>query len=150
LIRSSGDLNLAAQKIDNSRVTRGGLATVVGQAAPALLTALQYEQEIEFMGQGVDPFFNRRRSGYNAPAAGGRPAYVDGLITNTPRHMPVPAKELDILLRAVYTFGGPSSPDMSAAVEGGVKRETVEQRFRALENARPGYLTRFLPSDMRF
>jgi len=26
----------------------------------------------------------------------------------------------------------------------------VEQRFRALENARPGYLTRFLPSDMRF
>jgi len=150
LVRSGGDLNLAAAKIDNSRVTRGGLSSTAGLTAPELITAIQYEQEIEFMGQGVDPFFNRRRSGYNAPAAGGRPAYVDGLITNTPRHMPVPAKELDILLRAVYTFGGPSSPDMSAAVEGGVKRETVEQRFRALENARPGYLTRFLPSDMRF
>ncbi|PYO91809.1 MAG: hypothetical protein DMD62_14870 [Gemmatimonadetes bacterium] len=150
LVRSGGDLALAAAKIDNSHVTRGGLPSTVGLGAPELITAIQYEQEIEFMGQGVDPFFNRRRSGYNAPAAGGRPAYVDGLITNTPRHMPVPAKELDILLRAVYTFGGPSSPDMSAAVEGGVKRETVEQRFRALENARPGYLTRFLPSDMRF
>ena len=150
LIRSNGDLNLAAQKIDNSRVTRGGLATVVGQAAPALIAALQYEQEIEFMGQGVTPFFNRRRSGYNAAAGGGRPAYVDGLIPGTPRHMPVPAKELDILTRAVYTFGGPTGPDMSRSVDGGQHQETVADRFRALQNARPGFLTRFLPSEMRF
>ena len=114
-----------------------------------MITALQYEQEIEFMGQGVDPFFNRRRSGYNAAAAGGRPAYVDGLIPGTPRHMPVPAKELDILTRAVYSFGGPSAPDMSKSVDGGQRQETVGDRFRALQNARPGYLTRFLPS-MRF
>jgi starch-binding outer membrane protein, SusD/RagB family len=150
LIRSNGDLNLAAQKIDNSRVTRGGLASVAGQAAPALIAALQYEQEIEFMGQGVDAFFNRRRSGYNAAAAGGRPPYVDGLVTGTPRHMPVPAKELDILTRAVYSFGGPNAPDMSSSVNGGQHQETVRDRFRALQNARPGYLTRFLPSDMRF
>jgi hypothetical protein len=145
LIRSSGDLNLAAAKIDNSRVGRGGLPSVVGQAAPALLAALQYEQEIEFMGQGIDPFLNRRRSGYNAAAASGRPAYVDGLIPGTPRHMPVPAKELDILTRAVYTFGGPSGPDMSKSVSGGQRRETVADRFRALDNLKPGYLTRFLP-----
>jgi len=145
LIRSSGDLALAAQKIDNSRVTRGGLPSVVGQAAPALITALQYEQEIEFMGQGIDPFLNRRRSGYNAPATGGRFPYVDGLIPGTPRHMPVPAKELDILTRAVYSFGGPTGPDMSRSVNGGQRQETVADRFRALQSLRPGFLTRFLP-----
>jgi hypothetical protein len=116
LIRSGGDLTLAAQKIDNSRVTRGGLPTVVGQAAPALLTALQYEQEIEFMGQGTDPFFNRRR--------------IDGLTLGTPRQMPVPAKELDVLLREVYTFGGPSAPDMSAATDGGARVRSVGEIFK--------------------
>jgi hypothetical protein len=151
IIRSGGSGAAAAALINNSRVTRGGLTALTGgEGTPALLTALQYEQEIEFMGQGVDPFFNRRRSGYNAAAGGGRPAYVDGLIPSTPRQMPVPAKELDILLRAIYTFGGPSGPDMSVTVAGGQKRETVEDRFRALQNARPGYLTRFLPSEMRF
>ena len=151
LIRSGGNAVTAAGLINNSRVTRGGLTALTGaEGTPALIAALQYEQEIEFMGQGVTPFFNRRRSGYNAPAGGGRPAYVDGLITGTPRHMPVPAKELDILTRAVYTFGGPSAPDMSKSVNGGQSQETVGDRFRALQNARPGYLTRFLPSDMRF
>ena len=151
LIRSGGNPVTAANLINNSRVTRGGLAALTGaEGTPALIAALQYEQEIEFMGQGVDPFFNRRRSGYNAPAGGGRPAYVDGLITGTPRHMPVPAKELDILTRAVYSFGGPNAPDMSRSADGGQHQETVADRFRALQNARPGYLTRFLPSDMRF
>jgi len=151
LIRSGGDLALAAEKIDSSRVARGGLPSIAGASVPAMLDALQYEQEIEFMGQGVDPFFNRRRSGYNAAAGGGRPAYVDGLITGTPRQMPVPAKELDILHRSVYTFGGPDKPDMSATVAGsGEKRETVADLFRALQNARPGFLTRFLPSEKKF
>jgi hypothetical protein len=115
LIRSGGDLTLAAQKIDNSRVGRGGLPTVVGQAAPALLTALQYEQEIEFMGQGTTPYFNRRR--------------IDGLLASTPRQMPVPAKELDVLLREVYTFGGPGAPDMSAS-SGGARVRSVGEIFR--------------------
>src|SRR5205807_9377952 len=128
---------------------RAAPPAIAGAGAAAMLTELQYGQEIEFMGQRVDPFFNRRRSGYNAPPAGRRPAYVDGLIPGTPRHMPVPAKELDILTRAVYSFGGPSAPDMSKSVDGGQRQETVGDRFRALQNARPGYLTRFLPS-MRF
>lgn len=150
LLRSGGSAVTAAGKINNSRVTRGGLTALTGaEGLPALITALQYEQEIEFMGQGVDPFFNRRRSGYTAAAAGGRPAYSDGLIPGTPRHMPVPAKELNVLLRAVYTFGGPSGPDMSAAAGGGQKRETVADRFRTLQNARPGYLTRFLAGGSR-
>jgi hypothetical protein len=151
LIRSGGNPVTAAGLINNSRVTRGGLTALTGaEGTPALIAALQYEQEIEFMGQGVDPFYNRRRSGNNAAAAGGRPAYVDGLIPGTPRQMPVPAKELDILTRAVYTFGGPNAPDMSKSVDGGQKQETVADRFRALQNARPGYLTRFLPGEMRF
>ena len=102
------------------------------------------------MGQGVDPFFNRRRSGYTAAASGGRPQYQDGLVVNTPRQMPVPAKELTLLQRALYSFGGPSNPDMSAPVEGSLRGETVQDRFRALQNARPGYLTRFLASQRTF
>ena len=121
LLRSGGSLATAATLINNSRVGRGGLAPVAaGDGLPALLTALQYEQEIEFMGQGPTPFFNRRR--------------VDGLILGTPRHMPVPAKELDVLQRAVYTFGGPSAPDKTTGVEsGGSRRETVVDRWRELQ-----------------
>lgn len=100
LIRGGGNKLLAAEKINNSRVNRGGLTPLTGAESDAeLLAALQYEQEIEFMGQGPTPFFNRRR--------------IDGLQVGTPRHMPVPAKELDVLLREIYTFGGPGKPDMS-------------------------------------
>jgi len=95
----------AAGLINNSRVGRGGLSPLTGaEGIPALLAALQYEQEIEFMGQGSTPFFNRRR--------------IDGLITGTPRHMPVPAKEMEVLAREIYTFGGPSDPDMAPSVGG--------------------------------
>jgi hypothetical protein len=100
LIRGGGSKTLAADKINNSRVNRGGLPPLTGAESDAqLLAALQYEQEIEFMGQGPTPFFNRRR--------------IDGLIPGTPRQMPVPAKELDVLRREIYTFGGPGKPDMS-------------------------------------
>jgi len=110
LLRSGGSAATAAGLINNSRVGRGGLTALTGaEGTAALLAALQYEQEIEFMGQGSDSFFNRRR--------------VDGLIAGTPRHMPVPAKEMDVLLREIYTFGGPGKPDMSvvagSAADGG-------------------------------
>ena len=105
LIRSGGSRTLAATLINNTRVGRGGLVPLTGtEGDPALLAALQYEQEVEFMGQGVTPFYNRRR--------------VDGLLTGTPRHMPVPAKEMDVLVREVYTFGGPGQPDMAPGREG--------------------------------
>jgi hypothetical protein len=152
LIRSNGDRALAAAKINNSRVGRGGLSALTGaEGDSTLIAALQYEQEIEFMGQGIDPFFNRRRSGFNKAAQTGwpntgTPQYVDGLIVGTPRHMPVPAKELNILLRAVYTFGGPSAPDMAGTVTtpDGVRRQTVAQRFKELEDARPNGVQRWL------
>jgi hypothetical protein len=107
LIRSGGNKVLAAQKINNSRVGRGGLPPLTGaESDAALLAALQYEQEIEFMGQGGTPFYNRRR--------------IDGLIAGTPRQMPVPAKELDVLVREIYTFGGPDHPDLSISSAGGL------------------------------
>ncbi len=107
LLRSGGSKVTAAGLINNSRVGRGGLSALTGlEADTVLYDALHYEQEIEFMGQGQDPFFNRRRQG--------------PLTTGTPRQMPVPAKEMDVLLREVYTFGGPTGPDMAAAIgEGG-------------------------------
>jgi hypothetical protein len=106
LIRGGGSRAQAATLINNTRVTRGGLVPLTGtEGDPALLAALQYEQEIEFMGQGGTTFFNRRR--------------IDGLQTGTPRHMPVPAKELDVLVREVYTFGGPGKPDMAPGSEAG-------------------------------
>lgn len=109
LLRSGGSKATAATRINNSRVTRGGLSALTGaEADTVLFDALHYEQEIEFMGQGTDPFFNRRRQG--------------PLTAGTPRQMPVPAKEMDVLLREVYTFGGPGGPDMSAANSGGGAR----------------------------
>ncbi len=113
LRRAGGSFAVAATRINNTRVTRGNLtAATAVETQAALLTKLQYEQEIEFMGQGYTAFFNRRR--------------VGGLIAGTPFHMPVPAKELDVLQRAVYTFGGPSAPAKLVA-SGSAQRRTVKQ-----------------------
>jgi len=98
LIRSNGSLSQAATLINNTRVTRGGLsAATAGEGAAGLLAKLQYEQEIELMGLGALPFYNRRR--------------IDGLLTGTPREMPVPAKELGVLGEALYTWGGTNPPN---------------------------------------
>ncbi len=136
LLRSGGSAAQAATLINNSRVGRGGLPALTGaETVPELLTALQYEQEIEFMGQGPTPFFNRRRiDGFTFSS---RTGLNDQ--TGTPRHMPVPAKEMDVLLRASYTFGGPSAPEMASA-EGrsdGVQRRTVGEIFQDYLSMRP-------------
>lgn len=131
LIRSGGSKAQAANLINNSRVGRGGLPALTGAESDAtLLAALHYEQEIEFMGQGPTPFFNRRR--------------IDGLTLGTPRHMPVPAKELDVLLREIYTFGGPGRPDMAVGRDGnkaggGIKSvREIWNDYRALKRTMAG------------
>ena len=112
LLRSGGSKAQAATLINNSRVGRGGLPALTGaETDTVMLDALHYEQEIEFMGQGATPFFNRRR--IDGLTFSSRSGLYDQ--TGTPRQMPVPAKELDVLQRAVYTFGGPSAPDMVVA-----------------------------------
>jgi hypothetical protein len=97
LIRSGGSLATAAGLINKTRVDRGELAPALASESQAsLLLKLQYEQEIELMGLGPQPYYNRRR--------------IDGLQPLTPRHMPVPAKELGVLQQELYTFGGSANP----------------------------------------
>lgn len=97
LIRSNGALGTAATLINKTRVTRGGLsAATAGEGAVGLLAKLHYEQEVELIGLGALPYYNRRR--------------IDGLLPGTPREMPVPAKELGVLGEALYTWGGASPP----------------------------------------
>lgn len=115
LIRSGGSLATAANLINLTRVGRGGAAVskpsflpaTVADGVAGLLAKLQYEQDIELMGLGPQPFYNRRR--------------IDGLQPGTPRHMPVPAKELGVLQEELYTFGG-SSPEMGAQLDPVVQR----------------------------
>ena len=98
LIRSNGSLAQAATLINKTRVTRGGLSdATAGDGTAGLLTKLYYEQEMELIGLGALPFYNRRR--------------IDGLITGTPREMPVPARELGVLGQALYTWGGSNPPN---------------------------------------
>jgi len=93
LLRSGGSLVTAANLINNTRVNRGNLLPALpSDLTPGLLTKLQYEQDVELMGLGDAVFFNRRR--------------VDGLKPLTPHQMPVPAKELQVLRKPLYTFGG--------------------------------------------
>lgn len=93
LIRSGGNLALAAELINNSRVDRGGLSpATAGEGAASLLVKLQYEQDVELLGLSAVPYYNRRR--------------IDGLQPLTPRIMPVPAQELGVLQEELYTFGG--------------------------------------------
>ncbi len=98
LIRSNGNLSQAAQLINNTRVTRGGLTpSSAADGVAGLLTVLQNEQDIELLGLGATPYYNRRR-------------LTGGLRAGTPGEMPVPAKELGVRGEALYTFGGSANP----------------------------------------
>jgi hypothetical protein len=94
LRRSGGNLTTAANLINNTRVDRGGLsAATAGEGQASLLQKLIYEQEVELLGLGAAPFYQRRR-------------VTGGLLVGTPREMPVPAKELAVKNQEFYTFGG--------------------------------------------
>jgi hypothetical protein len=98
LIRTNGSLSRAADLINNTRVGRGNLAPVsAGDGATALLNALYYERVIELLATNGLELFDGRR--------------FEKLQAGTPRHIPVPAKELEVLALPIYTFGGPNNPD---------------------------------------
>ncbi len=99
LIRgATPDFAKAATLINNTRVTRGGLAPATAADGQAeLLKKLYYEQDVELLGLGATPFFNQRR-------------LAGGLRAGTPREMPVPAKELGVKSEALYTYGGATNP----------------------------------------
>lgn len=122
LLRGGGSKATAAQLINKTRVTRGGLTALTGAESDAnLLRALQYEQSIELLGLGGVPFYNTRRvtpAGHVALNNTGCPALLC-LWPQTPRHLPIPAKELELLSMELYSFGGPSGPEAVAAASAG-------------------------------
>lgn len=110
LIRTNGDKARAASLINKTRVGRGHLTALTGASSTNdLLAALFYERDIELWDTGAgQAWFDRRRIDksltYNGINIGA------GLQPGTPRHLPVPAKELETLGIPVYTYGG-SAPN---------------------------------------
>jgi hypothetical protein len=138
LIRSGGDKALAAQKINNTRVARGGLTPLTGaESTTDMLRALNYEQLIENQGMGSLHFYNRRRvtpSNY----VNGAPCPTEAIYClgqNTPRHMPIPAKELGVLKKELYSFGGAGGPEQSAGINGSAGVRNVRDIFADMEKA---------------
>lgn len=114
LIRTGGDLTRAATLVNKTRVGRGGLAPV-SAATPKndLLGAIFYERDVELFNTGASQgWFDRRRIDasvtYNGLAIGNIWAFKGGsnLQKGSPRHLPLPAKELETLGMKVYTYGG--------------------------------------------
>ena len=116
LIRTGGDLTRAATLINRTRVGRGGLPPVSAATSKnELLGAIFYERDIELFDTGAgQAWFDRRRIDtsvtYNGLAIGNIWAAKGGsnLQLGSPRHLPVPAKELETLGLKVYTYGGAS------------------------------------------
>ena len=105
LVQTNGDLALAAQLINNTRVTRGGLPPVSAtDGKQTLLAAITYEREVETLSTDGFTFFQLR--------------HVDDLRDGTLRHLPIPAKELETLQLPIYTFGGVGQPVKSVAGTG--------------------------------
>lgn len=118
LIRTNGDLARAATLVNKTRVGRGGLSPVTA-ATPKndLLGAIFYERDVELFDSGASQgWFDRRRIDasvtYNGLAIGNIWGFKGGsnLQKGTPRHLPIPAKELETLGMKVYTYGG-STPN---------------------------------------
>ncbi len=124
LVRTNGDKARAATLINKTRVGRGGLPALTGSSSNNdLLAAIFYERDIELWGTGGgQAWFDRRRIDanltYNGIPIGSTWAFRGGsnLQKGTPRHLPLPAKELETLGLPVYTYGGntpnPIFPEM--------------------------------------
>jgi hypothetical protein len=114
LVRTGGDKARAASLINKTRVGRGGLTPLsAGSSNNDLLAAIFYERDIELMNTGAgQAWFDRRRIDtnltYNGLPIGNTWGFRggSGLQKGTPRHLPVPAKELETLGIPVYTYGG--------------------------------------------
>lgn len=93
LVRGGGSLAEAATLINNTRVTRGGLTPAsASDSKTTLLDYIMYERDVELIAtNGWELFRNRME---------------DRLRAGTVRHLPVPAKELEIQAMPIYTFGG--------------------------------------------
>ncbi len=101
IVRTNGDLALAASLINTTRVGRGKLTpATAADGAAKLLGYIDYERDVELLNSSGFTLFQRR--------------HVDGLQAGTARHLPVPAKELETLGLPIYTFGGPGKEQIVA------------------------------------
>ncbi|MCV6628814.1 MAG: RagB/SusD family nutrient uptake outer membrane protein [Flavobacteriaceae bacterium] len=91
IIRTAGDLAVAAGLINKTRVANGGLAAALATDAD-LLDKVFYERYIDAWEGPGSPFFDRRRT--------------DDLGKKQFLHFPIPASELNTLRISLYTFGG--------------------------------------------
>jgi hypothetical protein len=99
LERTNGDKALAAQKINNTRVTRGHLtAADASMSTNTLLAYIRYERLLELYGTSVYTQWGDARRD-------------ETIKVGAARSMPVPAIELQTLGLPVYTFGGAGNPD---------------------------------------
>ncbi len=141
LIRSNGSRATAAQLINNSRVGRGALPPVSGaDNDQTLLRAANYEYEVELFhtSGGADYYFRRRLTSAGQAAL---PEAYNRLWPDTPRHMPVPAKDLLLLRAELYSFGGASNPSgMAPGTEIGTKVKGVREIYAEIEQAERGKL----------
>ena len=122
LLRTGGDAERAATLINKTRVDRGGLDAVSGaDSTDDLLKALMYERRMElgWTMAGIG-WMDRRRSDIQGPVHYGNDASQPTIWEHkpgTPRHMPVPGAELEILQRDLYTYGGSASDKRSALLD---------------------------------
>lgn len=124
LVRTNGDKARAATLINKTRVGRGKLAPVTGASSTNdLLAAIFYERDIELLNSGAGQgWMDRRRIDtsltYGTLPIGNTWGFRggSGLQKGTPRHLPLPAKELETLGLPVYKYGGaapnPVFPEM--------------------------------------
>jgi hypothetical protein len=123
LVRTGGSKAQAATLINKTRVGRGHLAPLTGgESNDVLINAILYERDIELMATGPGlPMYDHRR--------------FDALQAGTLRHLPVPAKELEVLQLPLYSFGGvgPNDKVMDVALSNGT---TITIKFPAAPTRR--------------
>jgi hypothetical protein len=120
LLRSGGSAATAAGLINKTRVTKGGLSTLTGaEGTTALLAAVQYENDVELLGEGPDAFYQHRRLTPDNWKTGDTCPILICLWFQTPRQMPIPAKELGVLKKELYTFGGANNPAFAPSYDSG-------------------------------
>ena len=162
LIRSTNSVSqVAADRINASRVTRGGLAPITtATSVNNALAAIFYEWHVELVSMSADHWFNGRRltktslvsAGPNPWATGQQTYEPEGsyvwnpLWGHSPRSMPIPAKDLALLALELYSFGGPNDPDGCGGDNGGpacapgidgAKARNVRQIYKELMAAQP-------------
>jgi hypothetical protein len=156
LLRTGGSKATAATLINNTRVTRGGLTGVTAaDSDDDLKRALVYEQDVELIQFAGTQYFNRRRmskstytgaTGTNMYTADLKNHFMDPegpwvlnpIWKDAPRQMPIPAKDLALLLMEIYSFGGPSDPGgigTSPSAVNGQRVRNVREIYAEMEKA---------------